>query len=136
MRAPYDSTLSVYPGRDTMGHDILHLAVHLAMIKTPLFCRLYDRIGHGMREMFFQAGCHPEHLTFVFTAERHHFRNRRAGPGKGPCLVKDHGVGIADPFHEHTALYSDLMPAGFTHGRKHGKRHGELQRTGKVHHQD
>ena len=109
---------------DPMGHQILNLGMHLFMGKSALFCRLYHRIGHGMREMLLQAGCQTQHVRFLVAAEGHDLRNLWLGTRQRTGLVKDDRVGFRHSLKESATLNGQMMIARLFHRREHGDRHG------------
>ena len=61
MAGPDHDPLPIHPGSDPVGHDVFHLAVHF-LVGEPFIRRLaHNGVGHGMGEMFLQAGRIPEH---------------------------------------------------------------------------
>ena len=129
-------TLAIDLADDAVGNDILHLRVHLFVIQSPFPCGLDDCIGHGMREMFFQAGGQAQHIRLVLPAEGNDLRNHRAGVGQGAGFVKDHRIRLSNCFQILAALYRHMEAAGLPHGGEDSQGHCQLQGTGEVHHEN
>ena len=56
--------------------------------------------------------------------------------GQRAGLVKDDGIGVGQSLQILAALDRDMVAAALTHGGQHGQRHRQLERTGKIDHQD
>ena len=135
MRAADDDLFAVYRAGNTVCDQIFHLRVHLFVCEIALFGCTHDRICHRVREVFFQTGGNAQHLALAAPAERDDLRHPRAGVGQRAGFVKDDGIRFGRSFEEFAALDRDVLPAGLAHGGQHCQRHGELECTGKIHHQ-
>ena len=86
--------------------------------------------------MLLQAGSNAQQLFLSHVIEYHHIRHLGPGLCQGSCLVKDNGVGSSHCLHIPASLYRNMAAAGLAHGREHRQGHSQLQRAGKIHHQD
>ena len=103
-----------------MGYDVIHPGVHL-LVHQASFNRLLDHgIGHGVGEMFFQAGGDPQQFILILPVKRHHISHLGPCLCQGACLVKYNGVRCRHRLHILAALYRDVVAAGLAHGRQHG----------------
>ena len=126
----------IHPGGDPVGHDVFHFAVHLFMGEPFVRCLAHYGVGHGMGEMFLQAGCIPEHRGPVIPVEAEYVSHFGLGQGQGTGFVEDNGIRLGHRFQEFSPLDGDLVGAAFPHGGQYRQRHGKLQGTGEIHHQD
>ena len=126
----------VYIGCYAVGHDVVHPGMHLFVDQPAFHCLVYHRVGHGVGEMFLQAGSNAQQLFLSHVIEYHHIRHLGPGLCQGSCLVKDNGVGSSHCLHVLAALYRNMVAAGLPHGREHGQGHGQLQCAGEIHHQN
>ena len=122
--------------RNTVSDDIIHLRVHFSMFKTLLSRSIHNGFCHGVREVFFQTCCDPQHFIVGFITEvddgsydRHGFRQRS-------CLIEYDGRCFSDSFHVLAAFDHDVVFPGFSDRRKHSHRHSQFQCTGEIDHQN
>ena len=112
-----DDFLTGYAAGDAVGHDVLHFAVHFLVVDALLGSGLHNGVGHRVGIM-------------------HNVHHGGGSMGQGAGLVEHNGVGLGQGFQILAALDGDVVAAALTHSRKHRQRHGQLQRAGKVDHQD
>ena len=119
-----------------MSDDVIHLRVHFRVFKALLSRSIHNGFGHGVREVFFQACCDPQHFIVGFITEvddgsydRHGFRQRSR-------LIEYDSRCFSNSFHVFAALDHDVVLSGLSDRRKHRHRHSQFQCTGKVDHQN
>ena len=118
-----------------MCHDVLHLGVHLLVGDAALLGGTHHGVGHGVGEVFFQAGGQLQHFALVTAGEGDHVHHLRGGAGEGAGFIEHDGVRLGEGLQILAALDRDVIAAALAHGGQHSQRHGELQRAGEVHHQ-
>ena len=130
-----DDPPAVYRAGDAVGHQVLHLGVHLLVGKPPLPGGLDHGVGHGVREVFLQARGQTEHFRLLVPTKGDHLGHHGAGMGQGTSLVKDDGVRLGHGLQVLSALHGHMEAAGLAHGGENRQRHGQFQSAGEVHHQ-
>ncbi len=135
MGAANDDPPAVYRAGDAVGHQVLHLGVHLLVGQAPLLGGLNHGVGHGVGEVLLQAGGQAEHFRLLVPTEGDHLGHHGAGMGQGTRLVKDDGVRLGHGLQVFSALHGHMEAAGLAHGGENRQGHGQFQSAGEVHHQ-
>ena len=130
-----DHALAAHAACNAVGHDVLHLGVHLLMGNAAFLGGTHHGVGHGMGEVLFQTCGQLQNFALVAAGEGHDLHYLRGGTGEGAGLVEHDSVGLRQRFQILAALDGDVVAAALAHGGKHGQRHGELERAGEIHHQ-
>ena len=133
--AANDDPPAVYRTGDAVGHQVLHLGVHLLMGQIPLPGGLNHGVGHGVGEMLLQAGAQPEHFQLLVPTEWDHLSHHGVGMGQGTRLVKNNGIRLGHSFQVLSTFHGHMEAAGLAHGGENRQRHGQFQSAGEVHHQ-
>ena len=133
--AANDHALAAHAACNAMGYDILHLGVHLLMGNAALLGGTHHGVGHGVGEMLLQTCGQLQNFALVAAGEGNHIHHLRGSAGECAGLIKHDSVGLRQRFQIFAALDGDVIAAALAHGGEDGQRHGQLERTGKVHHQ-
>ena len=71
--------------------------------------RFHYGVGHGVGEVFLQAGGQAEHLRLILAVEGDDLGHLGTGVGKGAGLIKDDGVRFGCGFQKPAALDGDVL---------------------------
>ena len=88
-----DHALAAHAACNAVGHDVLHLGVHLLMGNAALFGGTHHGVGHGMGKVLFQTGGQLQNFALVAAGEGHDLHYLRGGTGEGAGLVEHDSVG-------------------------------------------
>ena len=121
---------------DAVGDDVLHLAVHLVVADALRGGRLDDGVRHRVGVVLFQAGRDLQDFVLSAGAEGYDLHDGGGRVGQRAGFVKHDGVGVGQGLKIFAALDCDVVAAALAHGGQHGQRHRQLERTGKIDHQN
>ena len=106
------------------------------MLQSSSLRFLNDRGRHGMGKMLLQAGRCAQDFIFCFSSKWNHTGHSRLRLRERSGLVKNKGVCLSHCLQIFAAFHRNLILTGFPHRRENRNGHRQLQRTGKVHHQN
>ena len=86
-------SFSAHSAHDTVSDDVFHLGVVFLMAKAPALGLLHHGVGHGVGEVFLQAGGQPQHFSFVLSAKGITLATLGQAWVRVPVFVKDNGIG-------------------------------------------
>ena len=121
---------------DAVRYYILHLGVALRMVQITKFRLRNHCIRHRVGIMFFQAGCHTEHLIFILSHKGNNLLYLRLSVGQRSRLIEYYGICLGNGFHKFTALDGNMIFSRFSHCGKNRNRHRKFQCAGEIHHQE
>ena len=116
----------IHRAGDAVRHQILHLGMAFLMAQASAAGRFHYGVGHGVGEVFLQAGGQAEHLRLILAVEGDDLGHLGTGVGKGAGLIKDDGVRFGCGFQKPAALDGDVLTPGLPHGRHDCQRHRQL----------
>ena len=136
VRAADEDLFLIHHARNAVGDDVLHLGMILLVRQAAGLGFLDHGVGHGVRIVFLQARGKAQHLALFVAAKGDDLRDGGGRIGERAGLVEDDSVRLRDGLEEASALDGDMMAAALAHGREHRDGHGELERAGKVDHEN
>ena len=110
---------SRYCSAYTVRHNVIHLAVHLLMIKPFFFCCVYNGVRYRMREVFFKAGGNSKQFVLASFCKRNNSHYLRLRFGKSTRFIKNDCIRLRHGFKIFASLYRNAAKPRFLDCGKH-----------------
>ena len=81
-----DHALAAHAACNAVGHDVLHLGVHLLMGNAAFLGGTHHGVGHGMGEVLFQTCGQLQNFALVAAGEGHDLHYLRGSAVSVPVL--------------------------------------------------